>query len=469
VQRRGEVRAIGCHRRFFGQPLVASLSAKPLPADRGIGCHSVLRILAISLLAASLHAQDLATTPSNTPQNTQPPSDTAGATQHPSPAPIAGYDSGGFFLQTPDESFRFTIQGLLQVRGLFYEPGLDERTSEFTLNRMRFELGGAFHERYLFHVEPNFSEDDVELEEAWIGADLAEHGPRLLFGRMKEPFSLEEMLPLRHMDFPTFSILNQFVPAEDHGVTLLGGSRDAQVEYGAALYNGTGGDDLNSDKDVAGRFVARPWAEDEGALLRRLQFGGAVTYGREDGDLEGTELVTETKAPFAVFEPGATADGDRLRLGLEAAWLSGPFALQAEAIQITEDLTGVGGDVESETRGWYAAASWVLTGEDKLFSGVKPRHPLWVKSEDAGKGALQLALRYSDLELDEALVEAGLLAASSFPESVRTLDVGLNWYATANAKVMVHFVHTEYAEEIEFDGDARSSEDALLVQLHLQF
>ena len=25
---------------------------------------------------------------------------------------------------------------------------------------------GAFHERYLFHVEPNFSEDDVELEEA---------------------------------------------------------------------------------------------------------------------------------------------------------------------------------------------------------------------------------------------------------------------------------------------------------------
>jgi hypothetical protein len=116
---------------------------------------------------------------------------------------------------------------------------------------------GELYERYLFHVEPNFSEDDVELEEAWFGADLGTGGPRLMFGRMKEPFSLEEMLPRRHIDFPGFSILDQFAPAEDHGVTLLGGSRDAPWEYGAAFYNGTGGEDLNSDKDIAARLVAR--------------------------------------------------------------------------------------------------------------------------------------------------------------------------------------------------------------------
>jgi phosphate-selective porin/MFS family permease len=325
--------------------------------------------------------------------------------------PIAGYD-GGFFLQSPDGTFRFTLGGLLQFRGTAFESGLDGRTSQFDLERMRFEFGGEFYDRYLFNVEPKFTESEVELEEAWIGADLG--GPRLILGRMKEPFSLEEMLPRKHFDFPTFSILNQFVPAEDHGVTLLGGSLDAPVEYGAALYNGTGGDDLNNDKDVAARLVFRPWARQDETLLRRLQFGGAVTYGREESDLAGTELLTEAKAPFLAFEPGSRADGERLRLGLEAAWLAGPAAISAEVIHVDEELSGGGSDVQSDTVGWYVSSTWVLTGEEKSFRGVKPARPL--TGSASGPGALQLALRYSELELDEALVDGGLVAASSFPD-----------------------------------------------------
>jgi phosphate-selective porin OprO/OprP len=393
----------------------------------------------------------------------------AGPTGSDAPAaqlPIAGYD-GGFFLQSPDGAFRFTLGGLLQVRGTAFEHDVDGRTSQFGLERMRFELGGELYDRYLFNVEPKFTEDEVELEEAWIGADLGERGPRLILGRMKEPFSLEEMLPRRHFDFPTFSILNQFVPAEDHGVTLLGGSRDARFEYGAALYNGTGGDDLNADKDAAARLVFRPWAEHEGARFQRLQFGGAITYGSEDADLAGEELRTEAKSPFLAFEPGSRADGDRLRLGLEAAWLAGPAAISAEVIHIDEELTGAGGDIQNDTVGWYVSATWVLTGEEKSFSGVKPARPL--TGSASGPGALQLALRYSELDLDEALVDGGLVAASSFPDGVRTWDVGLNWYTTAHTKVMLHFLHTDYEQDILIQGDTWGSEDALLLQLQLQF
>ncbi len=383
--------------------------------------------------------------------------------------PVAGYD-GGFFVQSPDGALRLTLEGLLQIRGTFFESGLEGRPSSFDLERMRLEFGGEFHDRYLFHVEPNFTESEVELEEAWIGADLSERGPRLILGRMKEPFSLEEMLPRKHLDFPTFSILNQFVPAEDHGVTLLGGSLDAPLEYGLALYNGTGGDDLNSDKDVAARLVARPWAERDGALLQRLQFGGAATFGREEEDLDGVELFTEAKAPFLSFEPGSRADGERVRLGLETAWLSGPLALSAEAVEVKEDLSGAGGDVQSTTSGWYAAASWVLTGETKSFRGVKPAHP-WIpaKAGDSGLGALQLALRYSDLRLDEDLIAGGMIATSAFPATVRTWDLGLNWYSTAHTKLMLHFLHTDFEESIVVDGESRSSEDALLLQFQVHF
>jgi phosphate-selective porin OprO/OprP len=387
---------------------------------------------------------------------------------HATPAqlPIAGYD-GGFFLQSPDGAFRFTLGGLLQVRGTAFEGGLEGRTSQFELERMRFELGGDFYGRYHFNVEPKFTESEVELEEAWIGSDLGRGGARLLLGRMKEPFSLEEMLPRKHFDFPTFSILNQFVPAEDHGVTLLGGSLDAPLEYGAALYNGTGGDDLNNDKDIAARLVSRPWARREGSPFQRLQFGGAVTYGRQDADLTGAELVTEAKAPFLAFEPGSRADGERTRLGLEAAWLAGPAAISAELIRVDEDLSGGSGDVQNDTTGWYVSASWVVTGEEKSFRGVKPAHPLTASA--AGPGAFQLALRYSDLDLDEGLIDGGLVAASSFPDGVRTWDVGLNWYTTAHTKVMLHFLHTQYEQDVTIQGDSRGSENALLLQLQVHF
>jgi hypothetical protein len=45
----------------------------------------------------------------------------------------------------------------------------------------------------------------------------------------------------------------------------------------------------------------------------------------------------------------------------------------------------------------------------------------------------------------------------------------VNWHASANAKVMLHIVRTDYDDAITIDGDARSAENALLVQVQLQF
>lgn len=173
------------------------------------------------------------------------------------PLPPAGYD-GGFFVQSPDGDSRLTLEGLLPFRGQAREPGIG-RTSQFDLERMRLERSGELERLHLFHVEARFSESEVELEQAWVGADLGAGGPRLILGRMEERFGLEEMLPRKHLDFVGFSLSNQFSPAEDHGITLLGGGLDGPFEYGLALDNGTGGDDTNSDKDAALRGVVRPF------------------------------------------------------------------------------------------------------------------------------------------------------------------------------------------------------------------
>ncbi len=362
----------------------------------------------------------------------------------------AGYD-GGFFIGGKD--VRLTMEGLLQVNGLFFERD-GPHAGEFQLRRMRLEFSGEFHERWLFHIEPKFTQDGVELEEAWVGFQAGDH--RFMFGRMKEPFSLEEMASQRHMDMLNFSILNQFVPAEDSGVTYFGSFDLLQVQAG--FYNGTGGEDTTSDKDGALRLVLHPWSG--------LQFGGAGTWGRQKGAIGGEELRTEARVPCAEVVPGTVSDGDRTRLGAEAAFLEGPFAMTAELARVRDELNG-------ETvhfRGGYLQASWVLTGEGKswkgdpvrTWKGVSPSRPFL---KDPELGAWQLVARASRLALDHRVAPF----LTNFPERVDSITVGVTWYANDFVKVKANYLRTLYERPIVLAGDAQDNEDVLMMQLQVMF
>jgi phosphate-selective porin OprO/OprP len=265
---------------------------------------------------------------------------------------------------------------------------------------------------------------------------------------MKEPFSLEEMSSRRHMDMVNFSLLNQFVPAEDHGLTLLG--RSGPLELGIGFYNGTGGPDTTSDKDAALRVVVH--------LFDGFQLGGAGTVGRQSIDISGEELITEARAPWAQYLPGTTVSGDRVRLGTEAAWLTGPFAATAEWMILREDLN----DETVHVRGGYLQASYVLTGEDKTWKGVIPAHPF---EKDPDVGAWQVVGRWSHLDPDESF--ENFLTAD--PNRLDSFTVGLNWHANRFAKAKLNVIRSAFEERIVIDGESIRTEDALIVQFQLQF
>jgi len=362
----------------------------------------------------------------------------------------AGYD-GGFFVKGGNA--KFVLEGLLQVNGVFFEPDAAHE-SEFVLRRMRLEFSGEFFDRWYFHIEPKFVSDGVELEEAWVGLKAGTH--LILLGRMKEPFSWEEMASQRHMDMISFSIMNQFVPAEDHGITVIG-NFDC-LEYGFGFYNGSGGDDTTSDKDAALRLVLHPW--------RGLQFGGSVTAGRQEIDVSDEELRTEARVPWATFLPGTEIEDERVRLGAEAAFLEGPFALTAELIEIREEVS----ETTANLTGGYVQASYVLTGEGKswkgegvrIWKGVKPDRP-FLKDPDIG--AWQLVARGSRLNVDRDLTPF----VTNNPRRIDSFTVGLNWYSNEFVKVKVNYLRTAYDEDVVLAGKRRDNEDALIVQAQLMF
>jgi phosphate-selective porin OprO/OprP len=319
---------------------------------------------------------------------------------------------------------------------------------------MRLEFSGEFHDRWFFHIEPRFTSDGVELEEAWVGMKIDTH--LIMVGRMKEPFSFEEVGSQRHMDMINFSILNQFVPAEDHGITIYG-NFDI-LEYGAGFYNGNGGDDTTSDKDAALRLVLHPW--------RGLQFGGAATAGRQETDVSDEELRTEARVPWATYLPGTEIEDERVRLGAEAAFLEGPFAINAEFMRVRQEVN----ETTVDLTGGYLQASFVLTGEGKswkgdrirIWKGVTPERPFL---KDPDLGAWQLVARFSTLDVDRDLTPF----VTGNPRRIDTLTFGVNWYANEFVKIKANYLRTSYEEDIVINGKRRDNEDTLIFQVQVMF
>lgn len=128
-------------------------------------------------------------------------------------------------------------------------------------------------------------------------------------------------------------------------------------------------------------------------------------------------------------------DADSLTaLGLE-------FGAQRRNLYLQAEYFGI--DVERRAslladpnfRGWYVQGSWVLTGESRRygastagFDGPRPKKPF--DPLEGQWGALELAMRYSQIDLD---YRAGIAGSAPAADAVRggrqdIWSVGLNWY-----------------------------------------
>jgi phosphate-selective porin OprO/OprP len=89
--------------------------------------------------------------------------------------------------------------------------------------------------------------------------------------------------------------------------------------------------------------------------------------------------------------------------------------------------------------GWYAQAGYVLTGENR---GFKPEAAVFTNPrptanafDDGGIGAVEVAARYSTIDLNDGRIATGGIEGGEL--DVWTL--GLNWYLNPNLRVMTDY------------------------------
>src|SRR5262249_53593721 len=151
------------------------------------------------------------------------------------------------------------------------------------------------------------------------------------------------------------------------------------ASYFLGGFNGTGQNtsDNNADKDIAFRLVLAPWNPSDNFWLKGFQVAGDVTWGNQsDFSTPAGRTLARTPNRFTYFA-AQPAQGDRLRYGVDLAWLVGPASVKFEYDVQTNQRRGLGlggSDLPKvRDKGWYVSATYLVTGEEKRFSA--PVHP----------------------------------------------------------------------------------------------
>jgi phosphate-selective porin OprO/OprP len=126
--------------------------------------------------------------------------------------------------------------------------------------------------------------------------------------------------------------------------------------------------------------------------------------------------------------------------------------------------------------GWYAQASWVITGESKPYNAAtgsyglpKPDHAF--SFDKPGSGAWELAGRYSVLDLDYDAGTAGHLAPTGGIRGgeQKIWTAGLNWYPNNAIRFVLDYQHVDVSRLTAAggNGDAKLDDLSLRAQLSL--
>jgi phosphate-selective porin OprO/OprP len=316
------------------------------------------------------------------------------------------------------------VKGLLQYDlNRFTDDRLGDGSDRFddaqTWRRQEFNL--YIEKKGVFTVNAGYDFQANSWVDNYLGIDT--HAGRFRLGQFKTPVGWEDgNISTGNVTFMERSLPEQAVyEGRRVGIDwVYQGIEHWLLQAGAFTRH-----DLNDDaagRTFAGRAVYNPVQEQGNVVHLGLSASRELRDDRT-GRVRARPEVNLT--PVRLVDTGTLQGVDRLdRQGCEAAWIRGPVLLQGEYLAM-QAIRPEQRDFHSH--GYYVFGAWALTGESRDYKagsvgGLKPRHD-W--------GALELALRYATLDLDDGAVMGG---------REHDWTLGLNWYINSHFKLQANVI-----------------------------
>ena len=359
------------------------------------------------------------------------------------------------------------------------------------LRQARILIEGYVFKDIYFKIMPDFAQTSNSanmLPDAYVDFAYLPQAS-LLVGKYKPSIGLERLQGDANTAFLERAFPTNLAPNRDMGLQVHGGfampgykaetapgpiDNKNAFTYQVGITDGTGdsgnpygngspaatSSSFANNKEFDGRLFAQPFQHSGYAWLEGLGIGVAGSFSNPDHQIIQAQRTPLGQSQFIDYgsvkttTTGAiTSNGNANRIYPQAYWYKGPFGLMGEYVASTQTLNAVNASSSSNrlhnnitqtNKAAQAQISYVVTGEDNTFEGVKP-----MRNFDPFKGswgALQLAARWSELTVDSDTFL--LLDPTKTASKATAFTVGANWFLNKNALIRFDF------ENVSFNGGA---------------
>ncbi|AOS43060.1 Porin O precursor [Lacunisphaera limnophila] len=368
----------------------------------------------------------------------------------PKPAVVTAAD-GRIEIASANGQNSLRLRGLVQADYRWYDAANDPADT-FLVRRARLIVEGRFSQIFSYVLQPELS-GTVQILDANVNAAISP-AFNVRLGKFKVPVGLEQLQSDPVAFFNERSVASGLTPVRDVGLQVQGDLLGQTVNYTVALLNGvpdgasSSGTDFDTDKTIAARLFATPFANEKDSFLNGLGVGVAVSagdYATTAGRAAGYR--TDGQQNFFTYDASVVAAGSGLTVTPQGYFYRGPFGLLAEYVISSIDVQRAAlGVREVKNHAYNLSAGWVLTGEANSYRGVTPRT---VFSPSAGTwGAFEIVGRIAGVDIDDTVFSGPAAARLANPNTsatqLTTYAVGLNWFLSRSVRAGFNLYHNEF-------------------------
>ena len=364
-------------------------------------------------------------------------------------------DTSGGGIKIKSGEQKFAIGGRLMLDYDSMDSGHQTENKSFSdmeWRRTRINIKGSVNKHWSYKATYDFNseKDTANLDEGYVKYDTKK-GFTITAGKTKADMMLEQRTSSKWISTVERGLLNAMnekvnylvgKPGDGAGVKLGFYAKESRISGVISVFDAYK-NDSDDDNDMILHSTARLNYSPKMGKNEYAHFG--VSYGMADykGETSKAELQLGIHQGDKTLLADAAA-GDITNLGIEAAYVNGPFSVQAEYFDNETELEN--GSKGYEWDGYYGQLSYVLTGETR---GYKWKGAKFDKIKPKGKmGAVELVLRYEDISVDDA--DEGTVVANKV-DLDRTV-IGVNWYIANTVKFMANYSSVSMDNEVNPGG-----------------
>ena len=332
----------------------------------------------------------------------------------------------------------------------------DTGTDTFLIRRARIDLRGKINNAFSFRILPEFGDGkNGELLDAYLDWKTSESAA-LRIGKFKSSIGLERVQSGSRLLFLERGLTDNLVPNRDAGIAWNYKTKEQQVTIGIA---NNAGDriDAGVDNDDTKAVYARIYWQPE--YLGGLGIGIASSLAESELNSSLPTYKTSSRATVFRYNSDVLRDGKETRVAPHFTYYNGQFGAFGEYVASSLELTNSQNQqVDITNTAWQVVASWIVSGEQNSWGGVKPA---------SDSGAWEVVARLAELNIDEDVFIAHADAARSV-SNIRSATVGVNWHVNNNVKVLVNYEISDFDNGKSVSLD-RLDEKLLSARLQLTF